>query len=387
MAKKKTKISAGEKHIDKAPQLHKEQEKSVPLDFNKVLQAAKTRLNSIKPSKKVVQVLLLVVAFIAPLGVAGVFGFAKYQEYQGRQATKEQEYQDKLQASLIEITALKEKSEQFKQETQQQTQELNQKLEAQSEQQKRVQQETQQKIAEAQQEADRKAEQVRLDAQQEAEKQRQLADKKISELELKVSEKGYEVSDIVKIWNPIMARIRCGPSSGSGTIKMDSLKIAVTVITNRHVIADEYGYAFSDRCEVTVPNIYQIYHFYTEDARISTSRDFAEATIIDSDTALRNTSLNHLNKPNCSTRPNIGDGIVILGYPGIGSQYTVTATEGIISGYDNNYFITSAKVEHGNSGGAAILTKKSCLLGIPTAAAVGSVESLARILDINSVLP
>ena len=60
----------------------------------------------------------------------------------------------------------------------------------------------------------------------------------------------------------------------------------------------------------------------------------------------------------------------------------LTATEGIVSGFDGNYFITSAKVEQGNSGGALILLKDNCLLGIPTFVTLGKVESLARILDI-----
>ena len=88
----------------------------------------------------------------------------------------------------------------------------------------------------------------------------------------------------------------------------------------------------------------------------------------------------------CEQKPNLGDGVVVLGYPGIGSTNSVTATEGIISGFDGDYFITSAKVEQGNSGGAAILSKEDCLLGIPTYASLGQVESLARILDIWTII-
>ena len=70
-----------------------------------------------------------------------------------------------------------------------------------------------------------------------------------------------------------------------------------------------------------------------------------------------------------------------MGYPSIGSQTDITATEGIISGYDGNYYVTSAKVERGNSGGAAVALKDNCYLGIPTFVQVGDIESLARILD------
>ncbi len=61
----------------------------------------------------------------------------------------------------------------------------------------------------------------------------------------------------------------------------------------------------------------------------------------------------------------------------------MTVTEGIISGFDENYFITSAKVEQGNSGGAAISLKNNCYLGTPTFSTKGNLESLARILDVK----
>jgi len=84
----------------------------------------------------------------------------------------------------------------------------------------------------------------------------------------------------------------------------------------------------------------------------------------------------------CKVRPITGDQVVILGYPSVGSQSTVTATEGIISGFDDGYYVTSAKIEQGNSGGAAIHVKNNCFLGIPTLVVVGKIESLARILPL-----
>lgn len=79
----------------------------------------------------------------------------------------------------------------------------------------------------------------------------------------------------------------------------------------------------------------------------------------------------------------IGDDVAILGYPSIGSQYGLTLTSGKISGYEGNYYVTDAKIDHGNSGGAAILVRNNCYLGIPTFGVVGKVESLGRILDMS----
>ena len=87
----------------------------------------------------------------------------------------------------------------------------------------------------------------------------------------------------------------------------------------------------------------------------------------------------------CSAKINTGEQVIILGYPSIGSPTDITATDGIISGQDSPYYVTSAKIDHGNSGGLAILVKNDCYFGIPSGAVVGSVESLGRILDVNAI--
>lgn len=80
----------------------------------------------------------------------------------------------------------------------------------------------------------------------------------------------------------------------------------------------------------------------------------------------------------------IGDEIVVLGYPGIGGS-TITATNGIISGSDGYYLKTSAKIEHGNSGGGAFLKNKDCWFGIPTAVSKGNLDSLGIIINYSSI--
>lgn len=98
----------------------------------------------------------------------------------------------------------------------------------------------------------------------------------------------------------------------------------------------------------------------------------------------------------CVSDSGIGDPLVILGYPSYGSgagtfaslfsKLEITATEGIVSGQDAGYYTTSAKIEHGNSGGLAIDTNNNCYLGIPTAAVAGEIESLGRILPSSYIL-
>ena len=87
----------------------------------------------------------------------------------------------------------------------------------------------------------------------------------------------------------------------------------------------------------------------------------------------------------------VGTKVAILGYPSIGPSggNTLSITEGIISGLEEDtngqgqvgltWYVTSAKIETGNSGGAAI-GPDSCFIGIPTWVKIGQVESQGRLL-------
>jgi len=219
--------------------------------------------------------------------------------------------------------------------------------------------------------------------------QEESAQNKISALEEKISQtKTYSLSSIISNWRPLIANLECQfrysdtgrlyqKSSGSGiAIKFDNTPSAI--LTNKHVLVDGSGYG-ADSCS----------------AKLLDSNETLSSSDIRSSAKAYDLGYIYINNPSdyfknltsnfpalCSQKPSLGDEIVVLGYPSIGSKNNLTATEGIVSGFDGNYFITSAKVEQGNSGGAAILLKDNCLLGIPTFVTLGKVESLARILDI-----
>ena len=85
--------------------------------------------------------------------------------------------------------------------------------------------------------------------------------------------------------------------------------------------------------------------------------------------------------------PSVGQGIYIAGFS-IASNKHLAITEGIISGYNDisgyiqgTFLITSAKIDSGNSGGAA-LTEEGELIGLPTFLR-GNYETLGYILDLN----
>ena len=220
--------------------------------------------------------------------------------------------------------------------------------------------------------------------------QERAAKEIVQRLETKIASastnKTTDLASVVSQWSNIIAKIECDVvynrqsfvSLGSGTALNMNGQIAI--LSNRHVLVPED--ITPTGCRTKVPGSVSTYS--GDDIRVAVSgEDWAVFYPNNADSQIRNITATQ--PAMCTRKPSVGDSVVILGYPSIGSRTSVTATEGIIAGYDGNYFITSAKVEQGNSGGAAILVKDNCLLGIPTFAQVGKVESLARILDISTI--
>ena len=200
-----------------------------------------------------------------------------------------------------------------------------------------------------------------------------------------------DLPSIIQEWRPRIAYIECilrdaSTISGSGLIAIFDGPFP-QVLTNRHVIRDEYGNV-PPGCVVKLPDNNEIFEIVkSNDIPVSEIVDVGALNIRNPNDQLINlvsSSVNYCFPLGYVGKAAIGEPIVILGYPYTGAKYDVTATEGIISGYDGDYYITSAKVEHGNSGGVAILVKDNCYLGIPTYVKVGTSETLARILDVNS---
>lgn len=184
------------------------------------------------------------------------------------------------------------------------------------------------------------------------------------------------------------------PQHGPGTI---------AIYTNRHVLNTHNGFGIPYYCEALLPGGYKYIFDMTDIYYLTGEKEFgykSEIEFFDGEPfviykidaaflRIKDPDINTVNLAKarspfiCTEVPRIGEDVVILGYPSIGSSEGITATDGIISGLEEFYFVTSAKVEHGNSGGAAILKSRNCYLGIPTFARSGSIESLARILKFN----
>ena len=200
------------------------------------------------------------------------------------------------------------------------------------------------------------------------------------ESELTTLSRSSDKSGIIAAWSPYVYEIVCSFEVGSaigrsrGSAVVERSGGTIRFITNRHVVENDAGdlidcelaQAGSDANTITVraPQI-----------TLSDDHDVAYGVISAPIAALDATK-------RCTEAPTIGDSVVILGYPTIGAKESVTATEGIISGFDKTYYTTSAKIERGNSGGAAIDVERGCFLGLPTLVFTGKIESLARILPV-----
>jgi len=222
--------------------------------------------------------------------------------------------------------------------------------------------------------------------------------------------KAPNLMTIIQEWKPRVAYIECQwaysdtgrvyrVASGSGFLWRGVQIGRGTVETNLHVILDDNGYSPTE-CVIKFSGESDIHVYKTDrpwtapdrkdwgpfshDVRGYDSGSIMFANPSNSVMAILNSSFN-----SCKTlnqKAAIGESVVILGYPGIGGNNDITATEGIISSYDGDYYITSAKIEHGNSGGIAILIKDNCFLGIPSYAEAGEIESMGRILDGSKVI-
>lgn len=193
-----------------------------------------------------------------------------------------------------------------------------------------------------------------------------------------------DIAGLVAAWSPRVAQIECAFIADDKSVKTVGSAVATsradrpTFITNRHVLTAG-NEAVPRQCRVRLLAQGVGYVVDGDAAQISTTRDIGYLPLkgiddlpdaLDSEVRI------------CETTAEIGDQVIILGYPRVGAQSGITATDGIIAGIEDDYYVTNAKIEQGNSGGAAIHVANSCLLGIPTLVLAGKVESLARILPL-----
>src|SRR3990167_172083 len=325
---------------------------------------------TVKTQKGFIQIpiLIAIIAGVSVLSGAGYFGIKQYQNYQIKKVEQEIILQDKEKEAQVLAEAQQKVIEETRQEidkikTQEQEKTKNLENELYAEKVKRIEAETKQKAEE---------DKARILEQQ------------------RVNETKNDLPTIISFWRPRIAKLQCAWMTTDGEVAFwqtgSGLLVSGNdmVITNQHVfIAEESSIKRgADFCLISFPDQKPVVVNYTE-FRFSKTEDVGLLEIKEPSTYMKNLGTF---TQGCKNFPPIGEKIVILGYPTIGSSDNITATDGIISGRDGFYYITSAKIEHGNSGGTAIYLKDNCILGIPTSSKVGEIESLGRILDFKAAI-
>ena len=213
--------------------------------------------------------------------------------------------------------------------------------------------------------------------------------KEIHVLAQKAALAGTGYASYVDEWSPIVPQLHChwtNPTKGIGgsAILLESSDGIFYILTNAHLVQDDNG-KMANSCDIIFPDKANT-TFSVNRSEIKVGAADVDGALLKLPTDIFLKSLMAKNQRKiCDSDPDIGDEIVVIGYPGIGSQDSFTVTEGIISGYEgealdkDNDYITSAKIDSGNSGGAAVDIKNDCYIGMPTFTIDGDSASLARI--------
>ena len=120
------------------------------------------------------------------------------------------------------------------------------------------------------------------------------------------------------------------------------------------------------------PDIYQDVAMFTLGAPVQNTVSLSQIPVINDFYNSVRSEMPNVNATTSFCMPSevaVGDAITVFGYPKSGNLLGIseTITSGVISGIlPGTIYKTDAPIDHGNSGGIAILNKNLCSLGIPT---------------------
>ena len=206
-------------------------------------------------------------------------------------------------------------------------------------------------------------------------------------LEAAVAGTGY--SSLVTEWTPVVPQVNCNwrdssqDDGGSGVLLRGSTG-AFYILTNAHVVTNDNG-RVAQACDVLFPDTASTTYTVAHDQITidPNGTDVASVQLPESP-FLMDLVYTDMRKI-CTLSPKIGDDMLILGYPDAGSSNGITVTDGIVAGDEGSDFVSSAKIDGGDSGGAAIDVKNDCYFGIPSYTIDGDYTNLARILKLDSL--
>lgn len=215
---------------------------------------------------------------------------------------------------------------------------------------------------------------------------------------VEISLANKDTQEILNDWGSSIVRIECfdtwGAWSGSGTLWRVDRQFVVT--TNKHAVDTENCEIFVTSFEDGISEVYSyVYPIKPGSLKeFPDNQDFMSFVLdeyAEGDSLSNLLPLAHRVTGRCTKKLYApGSNIFLLGYPGVGTSggKALTINEGIISGIERGFsfsqeapptwYVTSAKIDSGISGGAAIASD-GCFIGIPTWAYIGDMESQGRL--------
>lgn len=203
----------------------------------------------------------------------------------------------------------------------------------------------------------------------------------------------YNLEEVIKEWRPYVVRVTCitldsngnkkSYSDGSGFLAYDPAK-GPSVITNRHVFKIKDG-TYTDYCDVYFPESKEVVKVDKKDRSVSSKGyDRGNLVITQPSEYVSNLAKNPIaiSRDCKNAKPDSTEDIVIMGYPMGKPKDDISYAQGKIVGYQDKYFVSTATIVSGYSGGVAVSLKDNCYLGIPTYAQKDDL-SKSLILDIN----
>ncbi len=173
--------------------------------------------------------------------------------------------------------------------------------------------------------------------------------------------------------------------SGSGTSNLNNGNLYIT--TNYHVYNGaktggglptcyavfpeppnfSYNGEYGDY-QLTLANYNYNPNIYEDEAQFTLGAIYPSATALNSIPSVNNLPLTGMGATGCPDAV-VGDSVTVFGYPSSGNLLGIseTVTHGTIAGIlPGPIYKFDGAIDHGNSGGLAVLDKSSCVLGIPT---------------------
>jgi S1-C subfamily serine protease len=197
-------------------------------------------------------------------------------------------------------------------------------------------------------------------------------------------------------------------ATGSGTVLLSS----GLILTNEHVVTitdEELGLSHAQikRCRVIFPDLktgtprevywansgvvpglsaeYDLAYLQIDSVYVD-EKNVAQGTWPKVFPALYDGPGEYLKRCGPESSVDLGDQVWVLGYPAVAGIFSMTMTEGTVSGFSDYRGMVkiSAKIDHGHSGGL-VVDRDGCMVGVPSAGIQGEAETFGLMIPTSRI--